>query len=461
MAQRTLDEAIAALQSPDAAVRISAADGLRDMVPRPVAAIPALLAHLGDRGSVEEEWTDWTGDVIGATTHVVVQSVVNALVRIGTPALTALLDAVEAGQAPAWALPHLVTGVPMDALLAAGPDAITRAKRCAPGDDSELALSWAQEEILRDEDRTDVLGRRLFCPIGPTKRLAAEELGTANPATAVRAAILLAEALLHEPGFDIDVQRAAATSLDKLGPVLAPSLAARLIAITPTRAMFYCWPELLPAVASYGQAASSLGPWLLAWVRDEQSPVQIGSDHHRKVRWAAASAIGRLGDAARALHNELADIYDAGPHSRRELVLRALPDCSPLVAKFGARWRKVLKTHDRAAIEAALGAIQDCGPAAVPLLDAILPYLEGAKADYRAVATIGKLGEAARPVVPTLVRALEDPRVSTWACHSLGNLGPDIARDAIAPLETLAARDHAAGERNSTAGFVLRKWRGE
>jgi len=467
----SVDELIAALDDPDVNRRLAAATGLCEATPPPVQAIAALVARIDDEGRVYEQWTDWDGGVIGGTWRCVAERVLEALMRIGTPAFTAVVAAVEDGGPPPK-LHRLVAGLPMDALCAAGRDVIARAHRfmlatvVTPSRDDDwlvhatYALAWAHDELSRGEDRIDVLGRRLGFPVGSTAQLAAQELGAVAVGDAARAATWLAELLLRDTRPCIFVQKAAAASLDKLGPVLDSPLASRLVEIAPTPAMFNCWPKLLPPVARYHHATRLL-PWLLAWMRDDAPAMPIGKEHHANVRNAAATAIAILGDAARPLHDELAKIFAAGPTARRSLVLRALPDHSVLVSKLGSRWRSVLAGGDRKAIEDVLDAIHDVGAASAPLLDAILPFVDGSHGYRAATGTIGKLGEAARPAVAALIRALKDSKLRAWACISLGNLGPEIAADAIDPLEELAARGRAAGVPSWDAERALTRLRGE
>lgn len=462
-------ELIAALENPDARTRLDAARRLRETKPPPVEAVAALVARLDDEGSVSEDWTDWAGSVVGGTTHYVADFALDALVPIGTPAFIAVVAAIEAG-GPARMLCRLLAALPMDAICAAGRDVVTRAMQlqlasASPpvrDDDPVLsgpkALAWANDELSRSEDRVTVLGRRVHFSVGPTAQLAAMELGTVAAGAARCAATFLAELLLREKLPNVFVQSAAAASLGALGPVLDAPLASRLVAIAPTKAMFHCWPELLPAVAAYPDAAQ-MAPWLFAWVRDDEPPMQIGKEHHAKVRIAAAAALRKLGDGARPPYDELAEIYAAGPKERRSLVLRALPDRSVLVSRLGARWRNVLAGGDRRAIEDVLDAIEGVGAAAAPLLDALMPFVEGRQSHYLAVLAIGQLGEAARPAVPALIRALDDPKLRTWACYSLRDLGP-VAVAAIGPLEKLAAQERAARELNPTAQRALTRVRG-
>ncbi|HEY1811497.1 MAG TPA: hypothetical protein VGG74_04025 [Kofleriaceae bacterium] len=461
---RTLLEA---LESTAPSERLDAATRLRDESPPFADALSALVAHLDDTGQVDEDWTDWDGSVIGGTTYRVADRVIEALVRLGTPAFLAVLAAVERGK-PATALRQLVAILPMDALVNAGPDAVARTRHAteldatsntvgtSPLEAAARALAWADRELSSAEDRIDVLAQRLLFTGGKTDTLAAEELGKVAAPGNQRTATLLARALLHEPRPELFALQATAASLDALGPVLDPATAAQLIAIAPTRAMFYCWPQLLPAVASYGELAASLGPWLLSWVRDDVSQIQIGKEHHADVRKSAALAIARSGEVARPLHDELAEIYFAGPNNRRELVLQALPDRSVLVGRLGARWRQTLAGSDRDAIEETLGMIDGVGAAAAPLVDAIVPFAQGSRGYWYATLTLGELGEAARPFVPVLIRALNDPLLSSWACMSLRKLGPSIVgEDAIGPLEEIAARDRATGALNSSARDAL------
>ncbi|HEY4057578.1 MAG TPA: hypothetical protein VGM39_13260 [Kofleriaceae bacterium] len=427
-----MQKLIAGLSSEKADARFDAAKELRDMTPPPLEALAALVEHVEDNGSIYDEWTDWDGTVVGGASHYVCDRVMEALVRIGTPAFTALVAAVDGGRSRT-ALHTLASKMPMDALCAAGLDVIVRARAFCLASVPEgfsvdvaafaatYALAWAHDELTRAEDRIDVLAHRLDFRVGPTAVLAAEELG--GVAERERAAAILAELLLRDVQPGLYLQRAAAASLDKLGPVLEPSLLERLVDIAPTKAMFHCWPTLLPALGKY-RAAARMTPWLMTWVRDEEAPMQIGDEHHKAVRAAAATAVARLGDAALGAYDELADIYAKGPEAQRYLVLRALPDRSMLVSRLAERWRRVLGGSDSAAIGNALSAISDLEGAAAPLVDALLPYVD---THWRAVMTVGNCGEAARPAVPALRRALENPKLREWAERALKRLGPEIA----------------------------------
>lgn len=448
----TVEDLIASLEDPRAEVRLQAANWLGDRGPRAVAAIGALLAHLEDEGAVDEQWTDWDGTVVGGTTHHVADRVLDTLTRIGAPAFEPVVAEIERRCADAnvnrrgrltSAMSQFVVALPVDSLGAAGADVIARARRLVHGEAAQV-LAWAQDELARVESRIDVLARRLDLAVGQTAELAAKELGTVDVHERQRAAALLAELVLREDA-RLAVKRAAAASLDTLGPVLDPATVARLVEAAPTRAMFHCWPELLPAVARYREAAA-LGPWLLAWVRDDKVAMSIGTEHHANVRAAAAAAIARLCDeAARSLHDELVAIYAAGPAARRALALRALSDRSVIVARLGAGWRDVLESAEstRAQITAVLDAIEGVGAAAAPLADALLPFVDGPRAYYRATLAVGRFGEAGRAAVPALIRALGDPASRMWACFALRDLGREIAAPALDALDALAAGGNA------------------
>ena len=456
------DELRARLDSTDAATRRDAAMRVCELPEPPLELIPTLLAHLDDPGTVEEEWTDWTGYPCGGTTHHVADRMFDALAHLGTPAFVA---AVAAGMLAA--VQRLATRLTMDALLAAGRDVISRAcsvtpderiDRVAPpssqandADRAAYALAWACDEQARTEARVDVLVRRLAYALNDTATRAADELGTVGPADAPRAAAALAQVLLLEAWQQHASTRAVASSLDKLGPVLDATLVARLVAVAPSYAMFFCWPQLLPALGHYGATVRDLEPWLLAWVRDGQPSVQISAEHRAATRMGAAIALHRLGDA-RALADALAETYAGGDDAVRKIVLRAIPDPSLLVAKLAPRWRAILAGTDSTAISETLCRIRDLGAAAVPLVDAVAPFIDR---DYQAVLLVGELGEAARPLVPALIRALDNPNMSTWACYALRDLGPDIAAAAIAPLEQIAVRDRERKNLNSAARSAL------
>lgn len=471
-----LDEALALLESPDVAVRLDAAAKLRDSGEISAAVIPNLVAHLRDEGTQREEHTDWDGTVVDVTTHRVAERVTAALARLGTPAFAATVEAVEEG-APAWTLHQLVVALPMDAIVAAGEDVVGRACRFTvdPTLDgfpdiarrewmlgrASNVLHWARTELSRTEDRLDVLARRLFYSVGPSDELAAKELAAAPPSTVQRAARILAEALLHDPLPTITAQCAIAEALDKLGPVVERPLAARLVERAVTHDMFFCWPTLLPTIAAYADLASVIAPWLLAWIRDDKPAISIGDEHHAQVRRAAAEAIARLDEAAAPLHDALAEIYAAGPSSRRELVLRALPDRRVLVARLSARWRTILAGHDYGAINDALDAIHDLGAAATPLAQAVVPFISGPRSrSWKAALAAGSMPEAADVVVPALVRALDDDGMAGWACISLGRLGPKFARSAIPALEKRAAEERERRPMNPRFGPVLELLRG-
>ena len=457
------DELIARLDSAEPATRRAAAMHVCEMRDPTRELIPTLLARLDDPGKVEEEWSDWTGYPCGGTTHHVADNMFDALARFGTPAFEA---AVAAGTSSA--VQRLAARLPMDELLAAGPGVIAhassvardeRADRNVPpssqasvSDQAAYALAWACDELSRTEARVEVLVRRLSYALNDTATRASRELGTVGPVDAPRAASALAEVLLREPWQQHASTPTVASALDTLGPVLDAAHVAKLVAAAPTHAMFFCWPELILALASYGEAARDLQPWLLAWIRDGQPSVQISDKHRDATRKAAAVAIRRLGAGARPLLDALAETYSVADDAHRKLVLSAFSDRSVLVSALAPRWRVILAGTDQAAIAATLARIRDLGRAAVPLLDAIAPFLDR---DYNAVLLVGELDEAARPFVPALIRALDDPRLCEWACYALRDLGPDVARTALAPLEQVVARDRASKRFNSAAPSAL------
>src|SRR5690348_9154939 len=76
-------------------------------------------------------------------------------------------------------------------------------------------------------------------------------------------------------------------------------------------------------------------------------------------------------------------------------------------------WRRALKDHDPTVHVRTLDALKKGGPAAVPVLVALLRDGEagwaGAEVRWTAAELLGQIGEPAADAVPALVTALSDP----------------------------------------------------
>lgn len=222
------------------------------------------------------------------------------------------------------------------------------------------------------------------------------------------------------------------------------------------------------------------GPWLAAADQEptyqgKSLPVWVAALKHKdpRVRFDAAFALSKVGVPKELLALLITAVKDEDPAIRSlaiETLSRTTVEDSAIVAALlGAlKDNQVLVRVDaetalgklplpilRAGLQPLKAALQDKNPAIRRVAGAALkrqgPETSALVKDitalkdtywpnrYRAAQNLGKLGEAAKEVVPVLREALKDKEwnVRVAAAEALGNIGP-VASDAVAALiETL------------------------
>jgi len=159
-------------------------------------------------------------------------------------------------------------------------------------------------------------------------------------------------------------------------------------------------------------------------------------DSSRRVRRAAADAIGQIGSPALSAVPDLLHAMAVGDSDFLEKASGVFEQLgSGAVPSILREIRPQARKEDDL-LEAALNALAGVGPAAVPQLRAALA-LGGDRATVSAGA-LGAYGEASAAAVPELTKALRsaDPQLRWMAARALGDIGP-AARDALSSLRRL------------------------
>ncbi len=184
------------------------------------------------------------------------------------------------------------------------------------------------------------------------------------------------------------------------------------------------------------------------------------ADPSQSVRWAAATALHRLGPTSddvpalmAALRNDDAYVRSFAAYALGRLGAVAAPAVPALVEAY--------RREEREGRGAAVTAVAALGPLAAAAAPALIEGLKN-PANHRRWSTaraLGRLGVAATPAVPALIAALDDPNrhVRLYVAQALGRLGVEAA-PAVSALQA-AVRDQDAAVRRE-AQNALRKIRG-
>jgi HEAT repeat protein len=229
----------------------------------------------------------------------------------------------------------------------------------------------------------------------------------------------------HVQQSDLSLAAAAARALGQIGPkavVATPDLMKALSDERPAVRV-----QAAAALGAFGPEAKKAVPALAATLREE------GQD--RAVQTVAASALGKIGEAARATLIET--MKDKSP-AVRALGVRALgqvrPVTKPAVTALG-RGLSDRESTVRVASASALGEIGKEAKDAVPSLAAALRVNDQPQVVLRAlVGALAKMGESGTRVLTAAMRE-RNPAVRRLAVGALGRVLP-LPRGTVSTLTT-------------------------
>ncbi len=434
----TVGALVAILAARDVECLAVAFDAILELAPRDASVGEALRPYLAD-----DEWAGHAlraAKALGPAAAPLVPGVlrrvragkgrsddaVAVLVAVGQPAVAALVSAVrQAGNADAVrdALFRALSGLRSASVLAllelAGdPDADVRARALGA-----LAGVWPHREPV-----VAALTAALGDADAGVRRAAVRRLGRlgalAAPATPALVGLLSSD--------DPEVRHEVASALYDMGPAAGAAFHA-LQGLT-SDADPDVRQRALQALSRLGDASV---PVLLKALRSETEP---------EVRLSAAMALGWQGAVAREAVPDLAAFLDDPEPRVRGRAAGALAEIGPDARGASERLARLAKDDEDAEVRLAASlalAAQAEPPAAVALLR---PFLEaGFAGDKDAVARrVRRLGPAAGPLVPDILRVVGDPRGSlhdsdraTWigALGALGPAGAAVEAPLVAILE--------------------------
>ncbi len=419
------------LKDANPAIRERAARVLGRMGPDAAGALPALLEATRAAG--------------GATAFS------EALAQVGPAALPLLLEALQKGNAEesAWIL---------SALRGFGPPAV-----------SVLSEALKQPNPVTRAAAAGALGgmgRDAIAAVNPLFVLA----GEADPS--VQAAALRALVALHADSDHLkpllqtalanpnaDVRKAAAAGLAALGGAAALGVNGLLDLLAGDDAA-----GRLAAVEALGQLGAQSAPAVEVLAsRLADSALQS----------AIIETLGRIGPASASAVPRLLDVAQKKGSDQRTSVLPALarigPGATAALPMIYAAIRDEA-TDVRASASTALASVESDDAKAIAALVPLVTEGESGKVHRATAVALVKYGERASAAVPGLVRmldretdrgsamqalkaigvrtvpdlvkmlAVKEPRIRTFACESLGALGP-AAKDAVPKLQELLAGD--------------------
>lgn len=175
------------------------------------------------------------------------------------------------------------------------------------------------------------------------------------------------------------------------------------------------------------------------------------ADTSPAVRAHAARALGHIGsDASEATPALVKALSDADPHVRRAAI-EALHNIRPNPETIVDALQKALEDPDPAVGVTALNCLTDLGEAAVPTLS---KALENPKTRYWAALGVGELGADGKAAVPALIAALEDKdgQVQREVLLALGKMGEYAAPGVPQIIPLVGSADPAV---RHAAAFAL------
>jgi len=430
------------LKDKNTATRERAAHALGRMGSDAVGALPALL----DAARAAE----------GAPVYA------EALAQLGPKALPPLLDILQKskGDQGKWVLNILHSfGAPavpvLSEALKSNSAEVRTAAANAIGEMGRDGVAAATPLFVLTKDST------------PAVQAAAFRALVAVHADSERLKPLLQEALTNK---DTDVRKAAAAGTAALGGAATLGVDGLLDLLADNNAA-----GRLAAVQALGQLGDKAAPAVNPLVAHLDDPALQGS---------IIETLGHLGPAAAPAVPKLLELTKKGDqrttilpvltgigHGAKDalpMIYTAIHDSAPDVRASAATALAAVETDDAKAIativplarasesgkvrRAAAHAVAKYGPAAGAAVPGLISMLEKETERGEAMRALKAIGVKNVPDLMSML-AVRDTRVRTFACQSLGDLGPD-ARDAAPKLREIAEQDNAV---RATATAALKK----
>ncbi len=434
-----------ALKDEIAWVRTRAAGALGRMGPEARQAVPQLIQATQDKDIEVAQRAVWALGRVGSAADDTVSALiralgdtdrlelrrwaVNALVRIGPPALPQLVETLKTPLSyNRYRAPAALKTIPpiCQALAKMGP-----------------AASEATPALIR------LLGHSNW----GVRYGAAEAIAAIGPANK-QVALVLVRALRDDPEnpYQQTVCLHAVAGLGRIGPVSEEVLPALIQALSDkrdrvrvhvTKALVQIGPPAVPALV---QALPDKNVWvgksilkILLEIGPPATPqlIAVLKGKDSRVRAAAAKALGQLGPAAKDAAPELTRTLKDQDDELRRSAAEALGRIGPAAKDAVPELIKILKGEDVKLRKTAAEALGRIGPAAENSVPELIKALKGADIKLRRTAAraIGGIGPAAKQAAATLTKALDDENkwVRRAAAEALGKMGP-AAKQAVPAL---------------------------
>ncbi|MEP6670462.1 MAG: HEAT repeat domain-containing protein [Chthoniobacter sp.] len=442
--QAAVPKLAALLKDNNPAVRERAARALGRVGPGAVDALPTLLQAAR------------TAD--GAPAYA------DALAQIGPKALPALLDILQKSK-PAeskWVL---------RILHSFGPPAVPVLAEALKSNTPEVRIA-AANALAEMGHEADTAAKSLFVSTkdsSPAVQAAAFRALVAVHADSGRLKPLLQEALTDK---DPQVRRAAAAGMAALGGAAALGVDGLVDLLSDDNPA-----GRIAAVQALGQLGDKAAPAVNALISRLDDPVLQSSvvEALGHIGPAAAPAVPRLVEMAKSKKDDqrtsiLPVLTGIGPGAKEALPLiyEAVRDSAPDVRASAATALASVETDNGKAItvlaplarstesgkvrRAVAHALAKYGPAASAAVPGLITMLEKETERGEAMRALKAIGVKNVPDLLAML-SVNDPRVKTFACESLGSLGPE-AKDAAPKLREVAAQD---GALRASANAALKK----
>jgi len=442
--QAAVPKLAALLKDNNPAIRERAARALGRMGPSAADALPTLLQ--------------------AARTAEGAPAYADALAQIGPKALPALLDILQKNkpEESKWVL---------RILHSFGPPAVPVLGEALKSNSPEVRVS-AANALAEMGHEADAAAKPLFVLIkdsSPAVQAAAFGALVAVHADSGRLKPLLQEALGDKSP---EVRRAAAAGMAALGGAAALGVDGLVDLLSDDNPA-----GRIAAVGALGQLGDKAAPAVKALVSRLDDPVLQSSiiDALGHIGPAAAPAVPRLVEMTKSKKDDqrtsiLPVLTGIGPGAKEALpmIYEAVRDSAPDVRASAATALAAVETDNDKAIavlaplvrntesgkvrRVAAHALAKYGPAASAAVPGLITMLEKETERGEAMRALKAIGVKNVPDLLTML-SVSDPRVKTFACESLGSLGPD-AKDAAPKLREIAAQD---GALRASANAALKK----